>query len=155
MPLANEPLGNGSKSSSQRISDAPRSGRPRALDDEALRAAIGSDSSQTCAELTAHFQVSDQTFRLHLHCIRNTYKLSKWVLHSLSEANKQRRVAACLSLLTRHRNASTFDLVLTSDEKWVQYDPLKRSRHWLSARDPVTHTVRPFLHPRKNMLCIW
>ncbi|XP_035212273.1 histone-lysine N-methyltransferase SETMAR-like [Stegodyphus dumicola] len=38
---------------------------------------------------------------------------------------------------------------------WVQYDIPRRSRHWLSPRDPVPHTARPSLHPCKIMLCIW
>ncbi|XP_035220488.1 histone-lysine N-methyltransferase SETMAR-like [Stegodyphus dumicola] len=91
------------------LSDAPRSGKPQALDDEALRAAIKKDTSQTCEELAARFQVSDKTIRLHLHLIGKTYKLSKWVPHSLSDANNQQLVAACFSLLTRHRNASILD----------------------------------------------
>ncbi|XP_035218054.1 histone-lysine N-methyltransferase SETMAR-like [Stegodyphus dumicola] len=135
------------------LSNAPRSCRPQALDDEAVRAAVQNDSSQTFGELAAHFQVSDETIRLHLHRIAKAYKPSKWVLLSLSDANKQQRVAACLSLLTRHRNASIFDRVLTSDENWVQYDTPRSSR--LSLRDPVPHTARPSLHPRKIMLCIW
>lgn len=143
------------RSGDMSLNDAPRSGRPQALDDETLRAAIESDSSQTCSELASHFQVTDETIRLHLHRIGKVYKLSKWVPHSLSDANKQQRVAACLSLLTRHRNASIFDRILTSDEKWVQYDTPKRFKHWLSPRDPVPHAARPSLHPRKIMLCIW
>ncbi|XP_035209264.1 histone-lysine N-methyltransferase SETMAR-like [Stegodyphus dumicola] len=129
-------------------------GDAKALDDEALRTAIESDRSQTCVELAAHFQVSDETIGLHLHLIGKAYKLSKRVPFSLFEANKQQRVAACLSLLTRHHNASIFDRVLTSDEKWVQYDTPRRSRHWLSPRGSVPHTAR-LLHPRKIILCIW
>ncbi|XP_035223455.1 histone-lysine N-methyltransferase SETMAR-like [Stegodyphus dumicola] len=90
------------------LSDAPSSGRPQALHDEAL-SVIQSDSSQTCGELAAHFQVFNETIRLHLHPIGKAYKLSKWVPHSLSDANKQQHVAACFSLLTQHRNASIFE----------------------------------------------
>ncbi|XP_035205601.1 histone-lysine N-methyltransferase SETMAR-like [Stegodyphus dumicola] len=118
MPLMNKPLSNSFRSSSQGIShsDAPCSSQPQALDDEALRATIESDSSQTCGELAAHFQVSVETIRLHLRRIGKAYKLSKWVPYSLSDANKQQCVVACLSLLTQHHNALIFDRVLTSNE---------------------------------------
>lgn len=42
------------------------------------------DNSQTCGELAEHFQISDETVRLHLHCMK-VYKLSKFVRHTLSE----------------------------------------------------------------------
>ncbi|XP_035216387.1 uncharacterized protein LOC118189823 [Stegodyphus dumicola] len=65
------------KSGYMSLSDASLSSQPQALNDEGLRAAIESDSSQTCGELAAHFQVSDEMIRLHLHRIGKAYKLSK------------------------------------------------------------------------------
>ncbi|XP_035232950.1 histone-lysine N-methyltransferase SETMAR-like [Stegodyphus dumicola] len=57
------------RSGDMSFSDAPRSGWPQALNDEALKAAIENDSSQTCGELVAHFQISDENdqppFALH------------------------------------------------------------------------------------------
>ncbi|GFX42558.1 histone-lysine N-methyltransferase SETMAR [Trichonephila clavipes] len=63
--------------------------------------------------------------RLHLYRLDKTYSLSKWVPHALLEVHKQQRVAACLSLLSRHRSASLFNRVLTSD-KWGLYDTPNR-----------------------------
>jgi len=48
-----------------------------ALDDEALKAVIKQDSSQTCGELAEHLQISDLTVRLYLHPIAKAYKFSK------------------------------------------------------------------------------
>ena len=137
------------------LCDEARCGRPQALDNEALQAAIEEDSSLTCGELARQFNVSDETVRLHLHRLGKAYKLSKWVPHTLLDVHKKQRVAACMSLLSRHRTASIFNRVLTSDEKWVLYDTPKRSKHWLSSQDTVPHTARPPMHPRKIMLCIW
>ncbi|GFY79041.1 mariner Mos1 transposase [Trichonephila inaurata madagascariensis] len=128
------------------LCDKARTGRPQALDDEALQAAIEEDSSQTCGELVRQFNTSSETVRLHLHRLGKTYKLSKWVPHTLFEVHKQQRVAACLSLLSHHCNASIFNQVLTSDEKWVLYDTPKRSKHWLSA--PSSHGLLCVPHPR-------
>ncbi|GFX25890.1 histone-lysine N-methyltransferase SETMAR [Trichonephila clavipes] len=126
-----------------------------ALDDVALQAAIEKDSSQTCGELARQFNTSSETARLHLHRLGKTYRLSKWVPHTLLEVHKHQRVAACLSLLSRHRSASIFNRVLTSDEKWVLYHTPKRSKYWLSPQDTVPHRERPSMHPRKIMLCVW
>lgn len=57
------------------------------------------------------FRVSDETFKLHLHHILGTFKLSKWVLYTLLEAKKQQRVSASFSLLSWNRNAPIFDRV--------------------------------------------
>ncbi|GFY74233.1 histone-lysine N-methyltransferase SETMAR [Trichonephila inaurata madagascariensis] len=131
-----------------------QTGRPQALDDEALQAAIGKDSGQMCGALARQFNTSSETVRLHLHCLGKMYRLSKWVPHTLFEVHKQQRVAACLSLLCCHRSPSIFNRVLTS-EKWVLFDTPKRSKHWLSPQDTVPHSTRPPMHPCKSMLCVW
>ena len=149
--------GVGFKNSSREIClcDEPRSGRPQVLNDEVLKAANEQDSSLTCGELARQFNVSDETVRLHLHHLGKAYKLNKWVPHTLSEVHKRQQVAACVSLLSRHRTASLFNRVLTSDEKWVLYETPKHFRHWLSPQYAVPHTARPPMHPHKIMLYVW
>ncbi|GFS62128.1 histone-lysine N-methyltransferase SETMAR [Trichonephila clavipes] len=134
------------------LCDKARTGRPQALDDEALQASIEEDSSQTCGELAIQFKSSSEMVRLHLYRLGKTYRLSKWVPHTLLDVHKQQRVAACLSLLSRHRSASIFNRILTSDEKWVLYDTPKGSKYWLPPQDTVAHSAKPPMHPRKIML---
>ncbi|GFW12047.1 histone-lysine N-methyltransferase SETMAR [Trichonephila clavipes] len=117
------------KSGDLSLCDKARTGRPQALNDEALQVVIEKDSSQTSGELAIQFNTSSETVRLHLHHLGKTYKLSKCVPHKLLEVHKQKRVAVCLSLLSRHHSASIFNRVLTSDEKWVLYDIPQRSKH--------------------------
>ncbi|GFU97052.1 histone-lysine N-methyltransferase SETMAR [Trichonephila clavipes] len=108
-----------------------------------------------CCELARQFNTSSETVRLHLHCLGLMYRLSKWVPCTLFEVHKQQRVAACLSLLSRHCSTFVFNQVLTSDKKWVLYDSPKHSKHWLSPQDTVPHSARPPMHPPKIMLCVW
>ncbi|GFW64699.1 histone-lysine N-methyltransferase SETMAR [Trichonephila clavipes] len=136
------------------LCDKARTGRPQALDDDARQVAIEEGSSQTCGELTRQFNTSSEKVRLHLRRLGKTYRLSKWVPHTLLEVHKQQRVAASLSLLSRHSSASIFNRVLTSEEKWVLYDTPKLSKHWLSPQDTIPHSARPPMHPRKIMLCV-
>jgi transposase len=58
------------------LEDAPRSGRPTAMYNEALIAAVEADSGQTCEEVAQQFKVSAETVRLHLHHLQKTHKLS-------------------------------------------------------------------------------
>ncbi|GFX26873.1 histone-lysine N-methyltransferase SETMAR [Trichonephila clavipes] len=103
------------KSGNLALCDKARAGRPQALDAEVLQTAIEEDSSQTCGELARQFNTSCETVRLHMHHLNKMYRLSKWVPHKLLEVHKQQRVAAYLSLLSRHRNASIFNRVLIRD----------------------------------------
>ncbi|GFV92181.1 histone-lysine N-methyltransferase SETMAR [Trichonephila clavipes] len=128
--------------------------RTQALGDEALQAAIEKDSIQTCDELARQFNTSSETVRLHLHRLGKTCRTSKWVPHTLLEVHKQQRVAACLSLLSRHRSASIFNRALTSDEKWVRYDAPKRFKHWLSTQDTVPHSAKPPIPTQNYALCL-
>ncbi|GFX93296.1 histone-lysine N-methyltransferase SETMAR [Trichonephila clavipes] len=70
------------------LCDKARTGRPQALDDEALQAAIEEDSSQTCGELARQFNTSSELVKLHLHRLGKTYRLSKRVPHTLLEVHK-------------------------------------------------------------------
>ncbi|PRD31185.1 UNVERIFIED_CONTAM: Histone-lysine N-methyltransferase SETMAR [Trichonephila clavipes] len=137
------------------LCDKARTGRPQALDDEALMAAIEEDSSQTYGELAKQLNTSNEMVRLQLYHLGKTYRLSKWVPYTLFEVHKQQRLAACLSLLSRHHSTSIFNQVLISDRKWVLYDTPKRSKHWLSPQETVPHSVRPLMHPLNIILCVW
>ncbi|GFS60985.1 histone-lysine N-methyltransferase SETMAR [Trichonephila inaurata madagascariensis] len=64
------------------LCDKARTGRPQALDDEALQAAI-EDSSQTCSELARQFITSSETVRHHVHRLGKTYRLNYHLFHSL------------------------------------------------------------------------
>ncbi|GFY52607.1 histone-lysine N-methyltransferase SETMAR [Trichonephila inaurata madagascariensis] len=136
------------------LCDKARTGRPQALDDKDLQAAIEKDSSQTCGELARQFNTSSKMVRLHLHCLDKTYRLSKWVPYTLLEAHKQQRVATCLSLLSRQHSTSIFNRVPTIDEKLVLYDTPKRSKHWLSPQGTVPHSARLPRLPRKIILWV-
>ncbi|GFY75876.1 histone-lysine N-methyltransferase SETMAR [Trichonephila inaurata madagascariensis] len=69
-----------------------RTGRSQALNDKALQAAI-ENSSKTCGELARQFITSSETVRLHPHRLGKTYRLNKWVPHTLLEVHKQQRAA--------------------------------------------------------------
>lgn len=108
------------------------------LNDEALKASIEEDNTQTCGELSERFQAYGETVRLPLYRIGKMYNLTKWVLHTLTEASKHQRVTACFWLLSRYHNVPIFNRVPTSDEKCILYD-----------------TSIPPLLSCKIMICIW
>jgi histone-lysine N-methyltransferase SETMAR len=137
------------------LENGPRSGRPTAMVNEALLAAVEADNGQTYEKVAQQFKVSAETIRLHLHHLGKTHKLSRWVPHELTVAHKAALADACLSLLSRQRKDPFLDRLLTSDEKWVLYDTPRRRHHWFAPHEPVPKQPKPPLHPKKIMLCVW
>jgi histone-lysine N-methyltransferase SETMAR len=101
------------------------------------------------------FKASAETIRLHLHHMAKTHKLSRWVPHELTVAQKAALADACLSLLSRQRKDPFLDRAVTCDEKWFLYDIPRRRHHWLAPREHVPKQQKPPLHPKKFMLCVW
>ncbi|XP_026827850.1 histone-lysine N-methyltransferase SETMAR-like [Ooceraea biroi] len=135
------------------LEDKPRAGHPSSVDEATLKEVIEQNLCQTCQGLAQRFGVCDETIRLHLHNLGKTWKLSKWVPHSLTEGKLQ-RLTIYASLLSRHKKASFLERILTCDEKWVLYDNRKRKHHW-SSPGSVSLTAKPTIHQQKVMLCVW
>jgi histone-lysine N-methyltransferase SETMAR len=107
------------------------------MDNEALLAAVEADNGQTWEEVAQQFKVGAETIRLHLHHLGKKHKLSRWIPHEVTVAQKAARADACLSLLSRQRKDPFLDRLVTCDEKWVLYDTPRRRRHWLAPHEPV------------------
>uniref|UniRef100_A0A8R1E651 Mos1 transposase HTH domain-containing protein n=1 Tax=Caenorhabditis japonica TaxID=281687 RepID=A0A8R1E651_CAEJA len=99
-----------------------RCGRPTALNNDLLRAAVKERTDVTMRELETMLGCSHQTISNHLHDIGYRRVLARWVPHALSPYQMQTRVTACQSLLlTPQRKEFLADLV-TGDESWVLYN---------------------------------
>ncbi|XP_076673232.1 histone-lysine N-methyltransferase SETMAR-like [Andrena cerasifolii] len=135
------------------LTNEPR-GRPesKVINDE-LKVAVESDPSQSVYELSLKFGFSEQTILTHLAQIGKVKKLDKWVPHELSE--KQKRLEACLMLLSRHKSDPFFNRIVTCDEKWIQYDNRKRSAQWLDKDELLRHTPKRNIHRKKLMVTVW
>jgi len=134
--------------------DRPRSGRPTIIDDAALQSEIEADQKQSCQELAYKFGVGEETIREHLHIIGKTFKLSKWVPHELSAEQKQQRLAACETLLTRQSTAPFLDSLVTCDEKWIFHENTKQFRYWSSRGEPPKKFLN-HLCIRRKLYCVF
>ena len=87
-------------------------------------------------------------------------KLGVWVLHELSENNKENRLQIASQHLARHRATRGHKQhflyqIITWDEKWCQEINMKQRKEWVAFGDMPKPRVKPDLHPRKTIICIW
>ncbi|MEZ0498458.1 hypothetical protein [Sphingomonas sp. IW22] len=137
------------------LEDETRHGRPKVIDDVVLLETIRGNPTIRTDELSKLFNTTSQTIRNYLHDLGYSSVWDKWVPHSLSEVDKEKRVNVCKELLHMHRKEDFFPRMVTADEKWVYYENLPRRRSWKkSDEEPVTVAKRGLTH-KKVLMCIF
>lgn len=91
----------------------------------------------------------------HLHALGKVHKYGTMVPHKLSTDNLVQRASICASLLSRQKHEPFLDRLVTGDEKWVCYANVRRRRQWLDPGQKSLSDVKPDLHQKKLLLCIW
>jgi histone-lysine N-methyltransferase SETMAR len=143
------------KSGDETIEDLPHTGRPTVIDNMVIEVDIESNPRQTCLDLAEKYCIGEETVRRKLHQIGKIWKLSRWVPHTLTTQNKQRRIMVCTLLLQRQKEAPFLDRLVTCDEKWVNHQNPRQFRHWSSPGEPPLKVPKISLHPPKSLLCVW
>lgn len=113
------------------LEDSEHGHRPLTMNLELLKESIESDPQQSTRELAYKFDCCQKTICNNLHRLGKTCRHGKWIPHLLSESNRNSRILLCSSLLSRSKNRGFFESIITSDEKWIQYDnPQKNCNGW-------------------------
>ena len=86
---------------------------------------------------------------------RKVSKLGTWVLHTLSEKNKENHLSIATSFLSKPRNELFFKNIIVGDEKLMFYDNVQSKRQWIDEDETLQPTPKMKLHERKVMLCVW
>ena len=129
--------------------------RPAAEDLLNLAKTISKESRQTGRELAEKINCNQKTILDHLHSMGFAKKLGVWVPHKLSENNKENRLQIASQHFARHRATRFLYRIVTGDEKWCLYINMKQRKEWVAPGDMPKPRVKPDLHPRKTMICVW
>ena len=78
-------------------------------------------------------------------------KLDIWLPHTLSEKNKEDRIAIEIGLLSRQRNYQFLKNIITGNEKWIFYNNFQHKKQWLDKDEILQHILKAKLHDRKVM----
>jgi len=137
------------------LEDKPREGRPTGIDNDVLKEHIQAEPSQTLRELALIFNVTHKTIANHLHCMGKVWKHDRWVPYKLSDKNKCQRLTICTSLVLRNHSDPFLNRIITSDEKWITYDNIRRSGQWLDVLEPPGKVAKRDIHSKKTMVTVW
>lgn len=132
------------------LKDDQKEGCPKNLDSEELEAVVTDNPTIISRELAEQFHIDHITVPRQIKRIGKVSVVEKWVPHELSTENLQERFACCESLFSQLQ-APFLGKLVTSDEKWILYNNVKRHRSWISQGGRSVQQPRGGLHP-KNML---
>jgi transposase len=123
--------------------DDPRSGRPstsRNADTvENVPEMVTRDRRLALRVMLDELNINKETIRQILHeDLRKRKICAKFVPHSLTDEQKQRRLISCQDFIqTCQDNLSFLDCIVTGDESWVfQYDPNTKRRNMQCSSKP-------------------
>ena len=142
------------------IDNTPRNGRPSEIDEDHLKALLKEKSRQTSRKLAEKMNCDQKTILNHLHSMGFAEKLGVWVPYDLSENNKENGLQIASQHFARHRATRGYKQrflyrIVTGDEKWCLYINMKQRKEWVAPGDTPKPRVKPDLHPRKTMICVW
>ena len=136
------------------IDDDYRSGRPKSAVTSGNTLEIGwmveEDHHITVDELAMHVGISTGAAHSILIDELNVTKVcSRWIPHSLTKAQKDRRVMCARKLLSEYQDADPRRLseIITGDETWIRYNEpqsKERKKVWLLKGE------RPPVNPRPD-----
>ena len=95
---------------------------------------VESDRHVSTISIAQELNIAQKTVWNHLNKAGYKKKLDVWVQHELMQKNLMDRISICESLLNRNKINPFLKRMVTSDEKWVTYDNVKRKQSWSMSR---------------------
>ena len=140
-----------------RLTDLPRSGRPREVNRQAVINKIEEQPSMTTRMLADEFDCHHSTIEEILHEAGKKWLKSKWVPHELTDAQKQKRLDVATRLFDRYSSDQlSLEYIVTCDEKWVAFSNPHRQNEWRSPGQQSSSTpVKDFRKDKRMPITFW
>lgn len=143
------------------IEDAPRSGHPRDAvtpsNINIIEDLINNDPHITIDNIQRVVPISIGSIETILHEEISVSKIcAKWVPHTLTNENKQKRVEVSKQLLEYFENG--FQNIITGDETWLHFFTVsskEANKIWLNKEENRPQITRTAQNSKKRMFCIF
>lgn len=132
--------------------DKNRSGRPKSVEDQELKALLDEDPTQLLKQLAKALGVSRSGACQRLQKMGMHLKNGLWMPQELKPRDIESRLMICKMLLQRQKQQPFLHQIVTGDRKWIYFNDAKRKR---MHDQPSTPEHNPELHVSRAMLCIW
>lgn len=134
-----------------------RSGRPTTDYSEQIQAILDEDRHATVEIISTQLKVPRETIRRQLVNMGKRYMSNRWLPHALTDANKQKRVDICISLLQMHARNNFLPRLITGDETWVYWENARTEsrRSWRGIGDEPATDVRRTLTTKKHLATVF
>ena len=106
-------------------------------------------------EVAEELSVDHSTVISHLKQIGEVKKPNKWMLHELTENQKDCLFEMSSSLILRNSSEPFLDQMVTCNKKWILYDSQQWPAQWLGQEETPKHFPKPNLYPKKVMVTVW
>jgi len=137
------------------LEDQEGRGRQSSDINDSLSDLVSSYPFLSSREMAETLHTSHNTVLSYLRDLGKTLKYGRWLPHKLSESNKLPRFTVASSLLSLNQIGHFLKRIVTSYEKWIQYDNSVSKRQWLD-KDKIPRAIfKPENFGKNQMLCIW
>ena len=137
------------------LEDEEHSGQPPKVGSDHLRAIIETDALKATQEIAEELSIDHSTVIWYLKQTGKVKKPNKWMLHELTENQKDCVFEVSSSFILRNNSEPFLDQIVMCDKKWILYDNQWWPVQWLGLEEAPEHFPKPNLHQKKVMVTVW
>lgn len=104
------------------------------------------DESRTLQDLPTSFGVDLSRAGKRVKTLDRIQRGGHWVPYKLKPSDIERCLLTCEHLLQRAKRKGFLHRIVTSNEKWIHYDNLKRRESGVKPGQPSTSVTKPNIH---------
>ncbi|KHJ84764.1 transposase [Oesophagostomum dentatum] len=122
---------------------------------EFLKQIVNQDPFQSTRDLAVTSGTTHTCVKTSLKCLGLVKKLGRFVPRRLGQLNCDRRIDACTTLLTPHKNTNWLRHLIIGNEKWIFFSNLHRKAKWVGMEEQAQDVPKQDLHPKMVMVSVW
>ena len=144
------------------VEDKERHGRPSLEGvNKRIEECLVEDKHVTLRQIASYLDCSPATVLRHMKSLGKKYLAYRWIPHTLTEENKNNRMAICAQNLDALRRNNFLNQLITVDESWIFWDnkgnvPGSHHKSWRGSGDEAPFvTKQTAMTTRKHLAIVF